>query len=99
MQRAEKSRVPRHRGTKCEHENPISRKRGLWGDVLAARLVLSKEELIINIYFPLRLAYGEKFLYMADIAEISFIPLRGNERVQSHHALVSSTHLLNHLLK
>ncbi|GFU87396.1 hypothetical protein TNCV_2716811 [Trichonephila clavipes] len=50
--------------------NPLIAHKGY--DVSIANPMLSLEELIINIHFPLQSAYGEEFIYTAGVTDIAF---------------------------
>ncbi|GFV52416.1 hypothetical protein TNCV_2771631 [Trichonephila clavipes] len=68
-------------------ENPISWKNGVWEDVSMANLVLSREDLMINIYPPLQTASGGKFISTTSIAVVAFSSYNGRERVKRNRSL------------
>ncbi|GFU30541.1 hypothetical protein TNCV_1687811 [Trichonephila clavipes] len=59
-------------------------KQVVWDDVLISNPVLSREESIININFPLQSACGEKFISTAGIA---LFPYMGSKCVKRHPSL------------
>ncbi|GFU04314.1 hypothetical protein TNCV_864141 [Trichonephila clavipes] len=77
-------------------KNSIPRKSKMFGDVLVAKPVLEREELI-NIYFLLLLAFGGMPISTVSIAVIAFFLYSDRECVKRHRVLrimvyVSSKH-------
>ncbi|GFX31115.1 hypothetical protein TNCV_2026181 [Trichonephila clavipes] len=60
-------------------ENQILWKHGVWDYVSIIHPGLSREELIVNIYFPLQSASREKFISKAGSAVVAFSPNSSNE--------------------